>query len=155
MRVVDEVILDVIGGQEDEGVDRPNRTPGSLGFAVYDGYAAPVSDSDVVVVQYPLPYAVYYSNIGAPNARRLTGRDLGRTVFWSFNYVGSSRNQAKWVGERLRQALEGVRLTVPGHKVGLIEVQLSQRVRRDDDAIHADGSPLFYGIDDYALPIRL
>ena len=155
MRVVDDVVLDLIGGPDpDDGTTRPDRTPGSLGFTVYDGLTDPPS-REIVVVQRELPYAVYFSNIGAPNARRLTGRDVGRVVFWSIIFVGGTREQAKWAGERIRNAIEGVRPVVPDHKVGLVETQMSQRVRRDDDAIHADGSPLFYGIDDYALPIRL
>jgi hypothetical protein len=124
------------------------------GLGVYDSYVT--TENDGVTVNYPTPYAVYYSSVGDDSAPRLSGRTKRRSVFWSITYVGLSREQAKWAGELIRAALEGTRPTVADATgVGLIKVEESQRVRRDDDAIRPDGSPLFYGVDNYSLPINI
>jgi hypothetical protein len=151
--VVHGVVLDLVGGPQ-ENPARPNRTPGSLGFAVYDGLTDPPS-RDIVRIDRKLPYAVFYGAPGLLQNPRLTGRRRGRSEFWSFTYVGGTRTQALWACRRIRAVLEDQRLDVPGMRTGLVEVQASDRIRRDDDAIHSDGSPLFYGFDDYALPIYL
>ena len=69
--------------------------------------------------------------------------------------VGIDRNQAKWAGEKIRAALGDQPIPVEGHRTWLCQLQESQRVRRDDEAVRSDGSPLFYGVDNYALPITL
>lgn len=153
-RQVNDIILDLIGAEQ-TSPPRPNRTPGSLGFDVYDGVTDP-PERDITVVHRRTPYAVFYGSPGIPQNPRLTGRHRGNSVFWSISYVGKDRNQAMWAAERIRAALLDKRPVVPGKRVGLVRIEPTvPRVRRDDDAIHADGSPLFYGFDDYALPIML
>jgi hypothetical protein len=121
---------------------------------VHDGLTAVRSEPGrPLVITYELPYAVFYSNVGDDHSPRLDGRTSRRSVFFSVNYVGLTRDQAKWAGEKIRDALEGRRLVVPGHRVWLVDIQESQRVRRDDDAIRPDGKPLFYGVDNYAVSI--
>jgi hypothetical protein len=141
VRAVDTAILAAIDG---------------LGVDVYDGLVTPTITN---VVDYDLPYAVFYSSLGddppAPENARLSGQRGRRSVFFSVTYVGLDRNQAKWAGEKIRAALIESRLVVPDHKVWLVSVEESQRVRRDDDAIRPDGSPLFYGVDNYAVSITL
>ena len=138
MRVVDDVIIAAL---EATGLD------------LNDGLVD--ADNSTNVVTYPLPYLVYYSSVGDDDNARLTGRKARRSVFFQVSYVGLTREQAKAAGERARAALQGVRFTIPGHKAWLCQLQESQRVRRDDDAIRPDGSPLFYGVDTYALSITL
>jgi hypothetical protein len=140
VRVVDEAVLAVLN---------------ALPFDIHE--ADVITDTEQsetqVVVTYDLPYAVYYSNVGDDHEPRLDGRTSRRSVFISLMFVGVDHNQAKWAGEKIREALEGKRIPVPGHKSFLMDLQESQRVRRDDDAIRPDGSPLFYGVDNYAMSI--
>lgn len=136
MRVVDTAVLGVL---EDANLN------------VHDGLVS--ADNSSNVVTYDLPYVVYYSSVGDDDNRRLSGRKARRSVFFSVTYVGLTREQAKWAGEKVRAALQGQRLTIPGHRSWLCDLQESQRVRRDDDAIRPNGAPLFYGVDNYALSI--
>jgi hypothetical protein len=137
----------------------------NLGFAIYDDQTQidPMSP-DKVTVTYPVPFATYSSSVGDDDNRRLSGRRARRSVFFSFVYVGETREQAKWAGERLRRALERHRpasLTDPEtletYRCWPISLLLggSQRVRRDDAVMRPDGSPLFYGIDDFAVSLAL
>lgn len=121
------------------------------GLHVHDGFVKVDNDSNVVT--YPVPFVVFYSNVGDDHSPRLSGRNTRRSVFFSLTYVGLTREQSKWAGERARAALMDRRLTVPNHGVWLVDLQESQRVRRDDDALRPDGSPLFYGIDNYAISV--
>lgn len=136
MRAVDTAVLAVLQ---------------ATGIDINDGYVD--ADTGTNVVSYPLPYAVYYSSVGDDDNRRLSGRKTRRSVFFTVTYVGRNRDQTKWAGEKLRAVLQGKRLTVPGHRMGLVDLQESQRIRRDDDAVRPDGSPLFYGVDNYAVSI--
>lgn len=138
MRAVDDVVLAVLEG---------------TGVTIHDGLVT--ADNTSNVVTYPLPYAAYYSSVGDDDNRRLSGRSGRRSVFFSVVYVGADRNQTKWAGEKIRAVLQEKRIAVPGHKTWLCRLEESQRVRRDDDAIRPDGSPLFYGVDNYALSITL
>lgn len=113
------------------------------------------ADNTGQTVTYPVPYLVYASSIGDDDhGHRLSG-DYGlRSVFFSIMYVGEDRNQAKWAGEKVRTALRRQRVTGAGiRSSGLIHLEESQRVRRDDDAIRPDGTPLFYGVDNYAVVV--
>ena len=139
MRIVDEVILQAV---RDAGVD------------VKDGqFLAPPVPGVPTKVYVPLPYAVYASSIGDDHNPRLDGRRRRRSVFFSWMYVGLDRNQTKACGERVRQAIDGVRFVIPGHNTWPVQLLESQRVRRDDDAIRQDGKPLFYGVDNYDLAL--
>lgn len=141
MRVVDDAVLATLSG---------------INVPVYDGVAEVDSnEAPVRVVTYDVPYAVYRSSIGDDGNSRLDGRWARRTVSFNLTYVGLDRRQAKWAGERIRDALQGKRLTVSGHKTWLCELLESQRIRPDHDAVRPDGSPLFYGVDTYALAVTL
>ncbi|MET1061742.1 MAG: hypothetical protein ABWX71_02505 [Aeromicrobium sp.] len=162
MNVVDEALFEMLEAagmwvpalhEEDE--DAAPVNPDAM--LVHDGLV--VADNTSNVVEYELPYAVYYSSLGddppSEQNERLTGRRGRRSIFWSVTYVGADRNQAKWAGQKVRDALSGRRVVVAGHRSWLITVEESQRVRRDDDAIRPDGSPLFYGVDNYSVSITL
>jgi len=138
MRVVDDVLLPRLQ---------------ATGVTVHDGLV--FADNTTNIVSYALPYAVYYSSVGDDDNVRLTGRKRRRSVFFTVTYVGLDRTQAKWAGEKIRAVLQGKRIPIPGHQSFLCDLLESQRVRRDDDAIRPDGSPLFYGVDNYALSIIL
>lgn len=115
---------------------------------VHDG-EAPADDTGKVVTS-PLPYVVYYSDIGFDGARRQSGDAGQREVSPQVTYVGGSRDQAKWAGQRARAVLADQWLTVAGEKVQLRATD-SMRVRRDDDVRRPDGGSLFYGVDQYAV----
>lgn len=142
MRAVDNVLLERLGALS--------------GFDIHDSVMV-LNDTDdnPKIVDYALPYAVYYSNIGDDDKPRLTGRRSRRSVFFSITYVGIDRNQAKACGERIRESLQDKVIAVPGHNTWLCQLEESQRIRRDDEAVRPDGSPLYYGVDNYALPITL
>lgn len=128
----------------------------AAGVDIHDSeLALDESDGDTKIVNYDLPYAVYYSNVGDDDRPRLSGRRARRSVFFSITFVGIDRQQTKWLGEKIRAALQDQPIAVEGHRTWLCQLQESQRIRRDDEAIRNDGSPLFYGVDNYALPITL
>lgn len=114
---------------------------------VHDGQV-PVDDSDSNVVTSALPYVVYYSNLGDDDTRRYSGRATRREVTFQITYVGGTREQAKWAGQRARGALADRRLWPEGPRMRLAE---SQRVLPDNDARQPDGGSLFYGADQYAV----
>ena len=141
MRAVDDVVLAAL---EETGV------------SIHDGHVDANNESNVVT--YTLPYAVYYSSVGDDDDvdnPRLIDVHTRRSVFISLIYVGIDRRQAKWAGEKIRDAINGKRFDIPGHRTWKCKVEESQRVRRDDDAIDPDGNPLFYGVDNYATSITL
>lgn len=155
MIVVDDAILaflrsdDVIAGNSP--VDDDNRN-------VYDGQLVPPRPPGAPpqVVTFELPYLVYMSSVGADDNPRLAGRRVRRSVFFQLTYVGTSREQAKWLGERARDLLEFHRLEVEGYppdKQWKVRCEESQRVWRDDDAVQPDGAPLYYGVDQYAVSL--
>lgn len=137
MRAVDKVVLDTLK---------------ATGITTYDGLVKVTATN---VVNYPTPYLVYYSSVGDDHSRRLTGRNTRRSVYFRVQYVGLTVHQTKIAGERVRAALEGRRLDIPGHRAWLCDLEESQTVRRDDDAIRPDGSPLFYGVDIYSISVTL
>jgi hypothetical protein len=156
MRVVDDYLI----GKHDSVSDELDDTGylSSLPFAIYDSQTSidPMT-VDKVVVTYPVPFATYSSSIGDDDLRRLSGLRVRRSVFFSFTYVGETRTQCKWAGEALRLKLEMHRPVLTGHRCWPIQLLVggSQRVRRDDAVMRPDGSPLFYGIDDYAVSITV
>lgn len=141
MRLIDEAILDLDFGS----------IGGGKTLALYDSLVR--FESDGKTLAYDTPYGVYYASIGDEHSPRLTGRTTRRAKFFSITYVGATRDQTAWAGERFRAALVGRRLDIPGHRLWLIGLEESQRIRRDDDAVRLDGSPLFYGVDNYAVSI--
>lgn len=144
MRAVDNDILGKLRAVLDTGGE----------VHVHDGLV--VVDNTSKVVEYPLPFVVYYSNVGDDHEPRLSGRSTRHSVFFSVTYVGLSRDQAKWAGEKVRAALFGKRVDAGnGARSWLISLDESQRVRRDDDAIRPGGEPLFYGVDNYSVSITI
>lgn len=141
MRVVDDAVLARV------------RT---LGFEIYDGLMD-VRDPASNVVTYPVPYAMYFSSVGDDDedTRRLSAHIPRDSVFFTFTYVGLDRNQTKAAGEQIRGRLRRWRPVIAGLKCEIVQVLESQRVRRDDDAVRPDGSPLFYGVDNCAVGVRL
>ena len=110
-------------------------------------------DRDAKIVTAALPYLAYFSSLGDDSNRRVNGANGRRSVFFQVTYVGETREQAKWAGERQRAALADRTITIPGRKAWRIVLGESQRIRRDDDAARPDGSPLFYGVDLYSVAI--
>lgn len=139
MRVVSDLLLEMLR---------------STGFTVHDGLV--VVDNSGKTVEYSLPYLTFMSSIGDYHAPRLDARPGILSVYFTVTYVGGTAEQARGLGEKARQAL--VRKRVAGAGVtrsGLIHLEESQRVRRQDDAVRLEGTPLFYGVDNYAVPVTL
>jgi hypothetical protein len=162
VRVVDDAIFEAL---EDAGFWVPalheDETPvpeaPEDAIVVHDGYVA--VDTDGKTVLYPLPFVAYYSSVGDDDRDdnpRLIDVATRRSVYLNLIYVGADRRQAKWAGEKVRAAIGDKRLTVAGFtKTWKCKLEESQRIRRDDDAARPDGSPLFYGVDNYAVSIAL
>lgn len=113
-------------------------------------------DNDGVTVAHPTPYLVYYASLGDNHNPRLTGQYGRLSKFFQITYVGITREQAMGAGEKARAALCGKRVAGEGiTRSWLIELDESQRVRRDDDAINPDGKPLYYGVDLYSVSVTL
>ena len=125
---------------------------GNLEDRVHDGFV-PVADTDSNVITAALPYVAYFSSLGDDSNWRLAGYKARRSMFFQVTYVGASRAQAKWAGERQRAALADKVVTIPGRRSWRVLLGESQRIRRDDDAARPDGSPLFYGVDLYSLAV--
>lgn len=137
MRVVDNAIL---------------ATLADAGLRVFDG-VVPVDDQDARVVTTTLPYVVFYSSLGDDDNPRLSGDRGRRSVFFQITYIGGTREQAKWAGEKQRAALSNKKFTITGVKCWPVHIEESQRVFRDDDAVQPDGGAVFYGVDLYAVSI--
>lgn len=139
MRVVDTALLAMLE---------------TTGVPIFDGLVT--VDNSGRTVEYELPYISFISSIGDYHAPRLTGQYGRLSVYFSLMYVGLTREQAKGAGEKARAVLCGKRVSGAGitrsWQIGLDE---SQRVRRDDDAIREDGTPLFYGVDLYSVSVTL
>lgn len=160
MNIVDEALF---GALEDAGMwaaglhEEDVLEPAADQLIIHDGLVG--VDNSTNIVTYRVPYGVYFSSLGddppTPENMRLTGQRGRRSVFFSVTYVGESRWQAKHAGEEIRDAINGKRIVVPGHRSWRVGLEESQRIRRDDDAVRPDGSPLFYGVDNYAVSIVL
>lgn len=150
MQAVDDVLLPLL-----HAIIPPVTSPdtGLTEGRVHDGEVT--ADNETKVVSYALPYVVYSSNYGSEETRRLAGRKTRRSVFMSLMFVGADRAQVKWAQGRVRDSIADRRLEIPGHKTWPVELMASRRIRRDDDALRPDGSPLFYGVDEYDLGITL
>lgn len=124
---------------------------------VHDGELGIDNEGNEVV--YALPYAVFHSSLGdepeSDENSRLTGNRGRMSVFFTVMYVGLDRWQAKHAGQQVREAISGRRPSVSGHRVWKVQVEESQRVRRDDDIVRPGGERLFYGVDNYAVSITI
>lgn len=154
MRAVDDAVLARLGDPVTDELYRYFRS--DVGVMIHDGFFDARPATGLVKVTYPLPYAVYYSSVGDDDemTRRLDARIPRESVFFSFTYVGEDRRQAKWAGEKIHAALKRWRPTVDGFHCEIVQRLQSQRIRRDDEAIRPDGSPLFYGVTDFAVGVR-
>lgn len=144
MKAVDDVVLDLmrvhLGGEE-------RVHPGQL-------LPPPIPGGGPIKLAYKLPYYVYTSNVGADSNRRLAGRRVRRSVFFTVKYIGGDQAQTKFAGEKSRGLLERRRIVVPGYdQTWAIECEESQRIFRDDDAVQLNGKPLYYGTDFYAVAL--
>lgn len=116
------------------------------GLNVHDGYVK--ADETEKVISVALPYVVFYSSPGYDNDLRLFGAG-GRVIEFQVTGVGATREQAKWVLDKARDALNRQRL---GSSV-IRRSDDNAYVRRDDDYTRPGGGPLFYGIDRYGVAV--
>ena len=166
MRSVDTALLGKVGRGSDDIDDGPERL--ALGGLIGGDPVLPVWDTELgidpfiggavadggkVTVEYDVPFAWYASAVGDddPESARLSARRTRLSVPFYLGYVGLTRDQCKWAGERLRLKLVRARLDIPGCRP--IHLEESQRVRLDHNVMRPDGAPLYYGIDSYAVSI--
>lgn len=141
----------------DAGILARLRTP-PLPFNVNDGWfsaappAADLSQPVIVPVDIAMPYVNFMSSFGDDDQPRLSGRNGQREKFFRLFHVGISREQVIGAIDMTRGRLEGHRLTLSDSpRVGIIQVDSSPLIFRDDGAVRADGKPLFSGIDNYTV----
>jgi hypothetical protein len=117
---------------------------------VHDGYVTD-SDENEKTISAPLPYIVFYTTPGRPEARSLAG-PAGATVDeFQISFVGATREQAIAAAERADDAVNDTRLTsLPGQPV-IRRTDDNLFVHRDDTWTRPGGKPLFYGANRYEL----
>lgn len=134
------------------------RAVDTLALARLQSTGRPVAEDKVPVaddgktVQLQAPYFAYYSNIGEPRNRDLAGLAKSTVTEFQVTYVGITRDQAKWAGERARTALTATKMAPYGRP----RVVESQRVREDTDArvlVDDRYRTLFYGVDIYRVVV--
>lgn len=160
MRIVDTAIVGEVGRGQDS--DHPDRLAlggligGNPNLPVWVGETAidPFATGKVTVT-YDVPFATYTSAIGDDDNPRLSGRKVRRSVPFYITYVGETIDQAKWAGELLRLKLQRARLIIPDTRSWPVQLDVSDRIRPDDNVMRPDGSPLYYGIDSYSVSIML
>jgi hypothetical protein len=117
---------------------------------VHDAYVTD-SDGDAMTISAPLPYVVYYPAPGRPEARSMAGPAGAETKEFQVTFVGATRQQAMWACEKVRAALDDVRLsTVTGNPV-LRRTDDQLFIRRDDTWSRPGGGPLMYGADRWSV----
>jgi len=116
---------------------------------VHDGYVD--TDESQKVISVPLPYAVFFSGLGDDIDERLGGRVGGSAIPFQTTYVGGTREQARWAGQKARDAISRKRVTVGGRESGLIRLDASQKIVREDTYTRPGGGPLFYGVDQWEV----
>ena len=158
MRIVDTALLGDVGRGQD--ANHPDRLAlggvigGDSHLHVWVGQTGIDLLSTVKhTITYDVPFAYYTSAVGDDDNPRLTGRKVRRSVPFYLTYVGATLEQTKAAGERLRLKLQRHRLVIPDVRSWPIQLEVSQRVRRDDNVMRPDGSPLYYGTDEYAVSI--
>jgi len=114
----------------------------------------PVDNSRGVVIAEKR-YAIYTSSVGWDINPRLSGVSGARSVFFAVEIYGRTLEQAKWVGESIRDRLTGWRPVIPGHRCSLVNLEQSQRIRRDDEIVATDTHAVYVGLDEYAVVITV
>lgn len=125
----------------------------SPGVDVYDSH---VTDSDGVTmtVSAPLPYVVFWGGYDeSSHGDSLAGTSGAYLTEFRITAVGESREQAKLVGERVKAALNRVRVTFAAGSRFVRCTDNSGGVTRDDTWTRPGGAPLFSGVDQYEVLI--
>lgn len=113
---------------------------------VYDG-PVPV-DAENAVISVAMPYVVYWAAPGYERDIRFGGTSGGRVKDFQLTGVGETREQAEEALSRAYAAIN--RKRVNGQ---LIRLQSSAIIRKDDDFTRPGGLPIYYGADQYDVPV--
>jgi len=95
----------------------------ATGVTVYDG-RVPDAPS--------YPYAVLYPDLGMLTPPMLTNVSCELTMTLYVHAVGTTRDQAQWVAEKIRDALIDVRPAVTGRHLWPIRQDITRPPERDD-----------------------
>lgn len=116
---------------------------------VHDG-SVDVDETEKVIL-VDLPYVVLSTGLGEDADERTGGRPGLRAVPFGISYVGETREQARWAGERARAAVSRRRITVDGRESGLIVLLESSEIYPDANYKGSGGEKLFSGRDKYVV----
>lgn len=120
---------------------------------LWDGHVRD-SDAAAMTVSARLPYLVFYAMTDAPAVGdSLAGTSAAYLTEFQLTGVGDSREQAKFLLEKAKAALDRKRLTFPSGPRFVRRTDDNQWVRRDDTWTRPGGKPLFFGVDRYAVAI--
>lgn len=108
-------------------------------------------DAEGKTVVTPTPYVVVHTRVGDDRSRRSSGESSLRDVPYRVVFVGVSQEQAIWAGQRVRDTLGDVVLTIAGVKRLCRYVDNPGPINRDNDS----GRWLFAGSDEYAVSLPI
>lgn len=89
------------------------------------------------------PHVLLFPDQGRGSRTSIAGGTGAYSHTFQTTSVGTTVEQAQWVADKVRGAVEDVAPTVSGWSTTRIVQQMSQAVRRDDDTDPA----LFYAVD--------
>lgn len=118
-----------------------------------DAFVAALEDADLTVGNHrapdePPPYVVVYLTAGGEVDGTMSGSDDDSDLRIQTTSVGSGVEQALWVTDKVRAALDGATLTVADRAVQRVRLlTASSGVRRDEDVT----PPVFYAVDVWGL----
>jgi hypothetical protein len=83
----------------------------------------------------PERYAVYWPDLGTPEAGAVCGTFTGGTYRWQMTYVAPDRGMAEWMANKVRAAVLGVKPFLPGFVCGQVQLPISLPARRDEQVL--------------------
>jgi len=83
----------------------------------------------------PERYAVYWPDLGTPEAGAVCGTFTGGMYRWQMTYVAPDRGMAEWMANEIRVAVLGVKPFIPGFVCGQVQLPISLPARRDEQVL--------------------
>jgi hypothetical protein len=125
-----------------------NRTHTSAVLAAVRAIHPRAGDLDVPDDE-TLPYCIVYPLGAVQLDGSLEAGDEQNDVWpaWQVTSIGSTREQAEWLQDKVRAGLLGTYLTVAGRRVGPVRLDEAQAAQRDTDV-----TPYaYYAVDRFRL----
>jgi hypothetical protein len=83
----------------------------------------------------PERYAVYWPDLGTPQAGGVCGTFTGGLYRWQLNFVAPDRAMAEWMALKVRDAILGITPVIPGFSCGQVQLPFSLPARRDEQVL--------------------